>query len=319
MKKIVVIGGGTGVFVALTGLKKYPYSLSAIVTMADDGGSSGVLREEFGALPPGDVRRALVALSNSSRILSQLFTYRFSKGRGLKGHCFGNLFLTTLEQITGDFQKGVDEAAQVLQVEGKVIPVTLTPVRLEAQLENGQIIKGETYIDIPRHDGHLRIKKVSLRPRAKANKVAKQAIREADAIVIGPGDLYTSIIPNFLVSGIKQAIQEAKGKKIYVCNTMTKFGETHNFTAEDFLQEIEKYLGRGVVDYMVVNTAKPKPSTLKSYLKEKSNPVKYNRRQLKNKQKPRVVFTRVLRRGNYLRHDPQKLARVIDRIILGKV
>ena len=315
MKHIVVIGGGTGVFVALTGLKKYPYSLSAIVTMADDGGSSGVLREEFGILPPGDVRRALVALSSSSQILAQLFTYRFPKEGTLKGHSLGNLFLTALEQITGDFQKGVDEAAQVLQVKGKVIPVTLTPVYLEAKLENGQIVKGETHIDIPQHDGSLRIKKLFLHPQAQINKIARQAIKEADAIVIGPGDLYTSIIPNFLVKGVKEAIKQSSAKKIYVCNTMTKYGETHNFAAQDFIREIEKYLGKGILDYVIVNTTKPRASILKKYQKEKSVPVRYNRQQLEKLKHPKVIFARLLKQGKYLRHDPDKLARAIYKLV----
>jgi len=318
MKHVVVIGGGTGVFVALTGLKKLPLELSAIVTMADDGGSSGILREEFGVLPPGDIRRALVALSSSSSLLSRLFSYRFSKGKGLKKHSFGNLFLAVLEEISGDFQKGVEEAAKILHAKGRVIPVTLTNTRLMARLENGRLIKGETNIDIPRHDGRLKIEEVFLRPPAKANPLAKKVIEEADAIVIGPGDLYTSIIPNFLVRGIKEAVRKSKAKKIYVANIMTKYGETNGFSASQFLSVLEKYLGKNIIDYFLVNISKPQEKYLRYYKKEKAEPVKYDRKKLRSLRKPKVIFARLLRRGKFLRHDPDKLARLIFRIVKGE-
>lgn len=315
MKKIVVIGGGTGVFVALTGLKKFSNELSAIVTMADDGGSSGILREEFGVLPPGDIRRALVALSPSTSLLSHLFSYRFPAGKGLKGHSFGNLFLAVLEKLSGNFQTAVQEAARILNAKGKVIPVTFTNTLLMAYLENGQLIKGETNIDIPQHNGELKIKKVFLRPSAKANPLALQAIKEADAIVIGPGDLYTSIIPNFLVAGVKEAVRISKAKKIYVCNIMTKYGETNGFSASQFLYVLEKYLGKDAIDYFVVNISKPQGKYLRYYKKEKAESVRYNRRELLSLKKPKVIFARLLRRGKFLRHDPDKLARTILRII----
>jgi len=269
-KRIVVIGGGTGVFNVLTGLKNYPYHLSAIVSIADDGGSSGILREEFGILPPGDLRRALVALSSSSSILAQLFNYRFENGTSLKGHSFGNLFITALERITGDFNQAIKEAGKILAIKGEVIPVSLENTRLIAQLENNEYIVGETNIDVPKHNPNLSIKKIFLSPSVRANPEALRAIKLADLIIIGPGDLYTSILPNFLVKGIKEAVKKSKAKKVYFSNLMTKFGETNNFTAKDFYAIIEKYLGKGIIDYFIVNSKKPKKKYLDLYKKENS-------------------------------------------------
>ena len=314
-KKIVVIGGGTGVFAVLTGLKEYPFHLSAVVTTADDGGSSGRLREEFGILPPGDIRRALVALSSSSPILSKLFNYRFENGSGLKGHAFGNLFLTAMERITGDFNRAIREVSNILFIKGEVIPVTLDDARLIAQLENNILIVGETNIDVPKHDGNLAIRKIFLNPPAKANPEAVKAIQKADAIIIGPGDLYTSIIPNFLAKGIPEAIKKSKAKKIYFCNIMTKFGETNNFSAKDFLAVLEKYLDKGVIDYFIINTKKPSKFYLDKYKKEKSELVKFNRKELLALKKPKVVFFDLLRKGPLLRHDPKKIAETIVKII----
>ena len=311
MKKIVVIGGGTGVFTVLIGLKEHPFYLSAIVTMADDGGSSGVLREEFGILPPGDLRRALVALSSESHILANLFNYRFENGVGLKGHNFGNLFLTALERITGDFNKAIQEAAKILGIKGKVIPVTLDYTRLFARLENDFLVVGESNIDVPKHDGNLFIREVFLNPKPKANKEALKAIKEADFIIIGPGDLYSSIIPNFLVKGIKEVIQKSKAKKVYICNMMTKYGETNNFTAEDFFATLERYLGKNVIDYFLVNIEKPKPLYLNQYKTEKAELVNYDRKILNSWKKPKVIFARLLRKGPLLRHDPEKIAKTI--------
>ena len=315
MKKIVVIGGGTGVFTVLTGLKDYSFDLTAIVTTADDGGSSGILREEFGILPPGDIRRVLVALSSDSPVLANLFNYRFENGTGLKGHSFGNLFLTALERITGDFNQAVKEASKILGIKGRVIPVTLDYTRLFARLENDFIVVGESNIDVPKHDGSLSIEEVFLNPEPKANKEAIKAIKEADIIVVGPGDLYTSIIPNFLVKGIKEAVKKSQAKKVYVCNIMTKYGETNKFTAEDFFATLEKYLGKEIIDYFLVNIEKPKDCYLGKYKKEKAEPIKYNRKLLSLWKKPRVIFTSLLRQGPLLRHDSKKLAKQIAKLL----
>jgi len=319
MKKIVVIGGGTGVFTVLNGLKDYPFELSAIVTMADDGGSSGILREEFGILPPGDIRRALVALSSSSPFLAKLFQYRFKNGTGLKGHSFGNLFLTALEGITGDFNKAIQEAGKILGIKGKVIPVSLNNTRLFARLENDFLVMGESNIDEPKHDGNLAIKEIFLNPQVKANREALESIKKADLILIGPGDLYTSIIPNFLVQGIKEAVKKSRAKKVYVCNIMTKYGETNHFTAEKFLTVLEKYLGKGVIDYFVVNKEKPQKSFLEKYKKEKAELVKYDKKYLASLKKPKVIFASLVRNTSLLRHDPKKLAKVINKLITNNL
>lgn len=315
-RRIVVIGGGTGAFTVLSGLRNYPHRLAAIVSMADDGGSTGVLREEFGILPPGDVRRVLVALSRTeNKLLSELFNYRFKEGWGLEGHSFGNLLLTALERITGDFRLAVKEAGKILGTEGEVIPVTTANTRLFAELEDGQVIEGETNIDIPKHDGHRRIRRMWLKPKARANPEAVKAIKTADAVIIGPGDLFTSVIPNLLVGGIADAIRQSRAKKIYICNLMTKFGETSAFKASDFLAAMEEYLGRNALDYFVVNVDKPKREVLRRYVRERAELVGVDEAAFSGRRKPALVKAKLLRRGTLVRHDPEKLARLINMLI----
>ena len=306
--RVVVIGGGTGVFTVLSGLRPYSLNLSAIVSMSDDGGSSGVLRDEFGILPPGDIRRAMVALSrHPNKMLAQLFSYRFSEGK-LAGHSFGNLILTALERSFGSFEKAVKEASKMLQVDGEVIPVTFDNTRLYAELENGAVIRGETNIDIPRHDGKLKIKKIWLDPEAKINPNAKRAIASADVIVMGPGDLYTSIIPNFLVAGMSEAIRESKAKKIYVCNLMTKYGETHKFTALDFVRKLEEGL-KVKPDYIILNNKKPTKKMLEKYREEEAGFV------VPDAYGPNVIKADLLRSGTLIRHDPKKLAKALTGLL----
>lgn len=314
MKNVVVIGGGTGVFNVLSGLKEYPYNLAAIVSMADDGGSTGVLREEFGILPPGDIRRVLVALSNTdNKILSQLFNFRFEEGKLLKGHSMGNLLLTALERITGSFDKALKQAVKILNVKGKVIPVTLQQTRLYAELENGKVIKGESNIDIPKHDGNLKIKRIFLKPEVAANPDAIRAINNADVIILGPGDLYTSVLPNLIVDKLFSHIRSSRAKKIYVVNIMTKFGETNNFKASDFVSVVDNCLGKGVLDYIVINIQKPVGNVLKRYLLERDQIVEFDKKNFDNEIK--IVTGRFLRRGQFLRHDPKKLATSLSQII----
>lgn len=307
LARIVVIGGGTGVFTVLSGLRRYPLELSAVVTMADDGGSTGILREEFGILPPGDVRRALVALSYAdNRMLADLFNYRFQEG-SLKGHAFGNLMLTALERLCGNFGDAVSEAAKILAVRGKVLPVTLANVRLRAMLEDGTVVHGEENIDIPKHDPRLKIKRVFLEPQASLHPKAEQAISRADLIVIGPGDLYTSIMPNLVVGGMQKTLARAKGKKVYVVNVMTKWGETNGFSAGDFTRVIESELGKGVLDYVIINTKRPSASRFYRYEKESSEFVLPG----DLPQQPVPVFGDFLRRQGFVRHDPEKLASIL--------
>lgn len=304
---IVVVGGGTGVFTVLSGLRQYPVELTAVVSMADDGGSTGVLREEFGILPPGDVRRVLVAMSHSNdRILSDLFNYRFSEG-GLRGHTFGNIMLTALERLTGGFEEAVAEAGRILGVRGAVLPVTLDNIRLCAELEDGSVIKGEANIDIPKHDGRLKIKRVFFDRGAKINPNARIAIQNADLVVVGPGDLYTSIVPNLIVGGVKRALKESRARKVYIVNLMTKFGETNGFSAADFTRVVEKYVGSGVLHHILINTKEPSTQRLKRYEQESSEFVKRGTLA----QKPTPIFGNFLRERGFVRHDPDRLARIL--------
>ncbi len=318
----VAIGGGTGTFTVLSALKKHNVRQSAIISVADDGKSSGILRDQYGVLPPGDVRRALVALSDASDTLRELFTYRFSGG-DLDGHSFGNLFLSALEKIKGNFGAAVEEASRILNVKGEVIPVTLDDVRLYARLTDGTVLKGETNIDIPKR-GRRRaaIERVWLHPKARINPRAAEAIAAADVVVIGPGDLYTSIIPNLLVRGVPEAIRSSRAKKVYVCNLMTKHGETDAFTAQDFLKVIERYAGRNAIDAFVLNVKKPSDAILDLYKEEHSEfvsaPALVHRGE-----KPRYILEDIIdrkalaerdpKKHPLVRHDPYKLARILLR------
>ncbi|MDP2736359.1 MAG: YvcK family protein [bacterium] len=320
-QKIVTIGGGSGSFMVLTGLKKYPVDLSAVVSMADDGGSSGVLRDELGVLPPGDVRQCLVALSKSSLILRELFNYRYASG-GLKGHSFGNIFLSTLEKVSGGLDKAIKEASHILHIKGQVLPVTLKNTRLVAVLKNGRKIIGENKIYGNSAD-LLNLKKLYLEPAITVNPEVVAVIRQADKIIINPGDLYSSLIPNFLVKGLSEAIKKAKAKVICVSNLMTKPGQTDNFTLVDYVKTLEKYLGRGAIDYVIYNKEKPDEKLLKKYLRQGENLVQAGdlRQLLKIKFLGHNLLSHRVHRtaegdalGNLrslIRHDSDKLAKII--------
>lgn len=305
MKDIVVIGGGTGTYTALMGLKKYTDRITAIVSMADSGGSSGILRDEFGILPPGDVRKCLLAMSEDSNMLRRLFEYRFN-GISEK-HSLGNLILAALEKITGDTASAIKEASRILNIKGKVLPVTLDSSHLFARLEDGTVISGETNIDIPKHNPKLRIEKLWLEPEAAIYAEAEEAIRDAGLIILGPGDLYTSLLPNFIVEGVSDSIRESKAKKAYICNIMTKHGETNNFKASDFLKELEKYLKLGV-DFVILNTKRPDKEHMRLYGREKSIFVEPD---LESNKERKVIKSDLMCETQFLRHDPDKLARVI--------
>lgn len=252
-KKIVTIGGGTGHFTVLSGLKKHDIDISAIVSMADDGGSSGILRNELGVLPSGDIRQCLVALSEAPEVMRDLFLYRFGVG-GLTGHNFGNLFLSAMQKVTNRFEDAVALTGKILNIKGKVIPVTVEPMTLMAEYHSDKILKGEDKIARYKKE---KIKKVFLENEVHGSFEAVQAVLAADLVVLSPGDLYTSLLPNFLALGMSEALRRTNAKIAYIVNLMSKRGETDGFGAHDFLLELEKYLGVNVIDYVLVNTAFP--------------------------------------------------------------
>lgn len=259
--KIAVIGGGTGSFTLLTGLKEYTNSLTALVNMADDGGSTGLLRDELGVLPPGDVRQCLVALSDAPK-LRDLFNYRFEEG-SLKGHAFGNLFLTALEKMTGDFAEGVEVAAEVLNISGRVEPITLSNVTLMMRTKAHGETRGEFMIGESDMGGER--PELWLEPEADLNPKALDAIKEADIVVVAPGNLYGSLAPALIVPGVGEALAASKAFKVYVCNLVTKPGQTDGYSVSDFAHEIERLAGKSFLDAVVFNTRQPDEKLLKKY------------------------------------------------------
>ncbi|MEM3154874.1 MAG: YvcK family protein [Candidatus Woesearchaeota archaeon] len=306
--KVVVIGGGTGSFTVLRGLKDKVEDLSAVVSIFDSGGSAGLLRDEFGILPPGDVRRCLVALADENDMLRKLFMFRFDEHSSLQGHSFGNLFLTALTEITGSEAEAIRQASRILRIRGRVLPVSYDLCHVCAELENGQKIKGETNIDIPRHDPNLRITKLWLEPSAQANPEAVNAIVQADLVVIGPGDVYSSIIPNLLAKGIPEALKKTKAKKVYVCNVMTKHGETTGFKASDFLNEIVKY--GGSPDLIICNTGQGSPALLKKYANQNQFPVQIDTDKIE-KTGVKLITGDVISSAEIIRHDSEKLSKLL--------
>lgn len=267
--KIAVIGGGTGSFTLLSALKNHTKQLAAIVNMVDDGGSSGVLRDELGALPPGDVRQCLVALSDSPKIRS-LFDYRFDAG-SLKGHSFGNLLLSALEKSTGSFSEAVITASEILRVNGVVIPATLDNVRLKMTWPGTSInLNGERTIDSEHFQLDPRKAKLDLVPRARVNPLATKAIYQADIVVIAPGDLYTSLGPLLIIDGIGEALIKTRARVVYVTNLVTKYGQTSGFTVSDHANEIERFAHSKFLDYVMYNSQQPTKDSLKAYKQEKA-------------------------------------------------
>lgn len=273
--KVVCIGGGTGTFVVLKGLKEYPVDLTAIVTMADSGGSNKRIRDEFGLLPTSDIRQCFVALADENGgagLMRNLFMYRFEKGQGIAGMTFGNLFMAALADILGSQAEAIRQTRKVLRIKGKVIPVTYTDTNLSARYEDGHVVREEHLIDEPEHDGKLTIEDVFLSPEAHATPEAIEAIGQADLIVLGPGDLYTSLIPNLLVHGIPQALVKTKATVVYVLNLMTKYGQTYQYTALDHMKALERYIGLQV-NTVLVNTASIPKRALSVYAKSHEVPV----------------------------------------------
>jgi uncharacterized cofD-like protein len=265
--KIAVIGGGTGSFALLSALKEYSHSIAAIVNMADDGGSTGVLRDELGTLPPGDVRQCLVALSDSPKV-RDLFNYRFEEGT-FQGHAFGNLLLSALEKMTGSFNEAVETASEILRVNGVVVPATLDDVRLKMEWpKTGVILKGERIIDEKSFEDDAREAILSLAPKATANPVAIRAIEQADLVLLAPGDLYTSLGPLLIIDGIAEALRDTPAKVVYVSNLVTKKGQTENFTVSDHAKEIERFIGYPVLDYVLYNEQIPDEELAERYKEE---------------------------------------------------
>ena len=312
--KIVAIGGGTGLSTMLKGIKKITNNITAIVTVGDDGGSSGKLREELGVLPPGDIRSCIAALADDEDLVAKLFQYRFKDCAGLSGHSFGNLFLTAMCSITGNMVNAVQESSKVLSIRGRVLPSTLDDMRLVAEMEDGSIIKGES--NIP--ESGKKIKRLFTEP-AKCKPLADAiiAIQEADLIILGPGSLYTSVIPNLLINDISKAVSEAKAKKIYVCNIMTQPGETDGFSVSDHIKTLLKHAKyEKIIDAVLVNTELPK-ELIAPYLDAGSEPVSVDEKEI-NKMGIEIVQKNLIAdkrfedgHSSFVRHSPMRLARVI--------
>ncbi len=325
MKKIVTIGGGTGSFTLLSGLKNYNVDLTAIVSMADDGGSTGRLRDELGVLPPGDIRQCLVALSDSSEKLRELMNYRFDSGN-LRGHNFGNLLLSALEKINGSFTEGIKEAARILNIKGMVVPVSEQEMNLAIKLKNKKVIIGEQYLD---HNINVRkygVDEVFLKPKIKANPRALEKIKKADVIILGPGDHYGSIIPNLLVQGVAKAICDSKALVVYNCNLTNKKGQTENFDVDKYTQEMNKYLGQDRIDFVVFPNNRPTKKLIAKYeRKEGKNSIVRFTKNNQIKRSYRIVLANVVKNSeakknkndliansrSFIRHDSKKLAKVM--------
>jgi uncharacterized cofD-like protein len=315
--KIVVVGGGTGLSTLLRGLKEYSSNITAIVTVADDGGSSGRLRREIGVLPPGDIRNCLAALADEEELLTELFQYRFKAGDGLVGHSFGNLFLTVMSEITGDLEQAATASSKVLAISGKVLPATLSDVSLWAEMEDGRLIEGES--NIPEAKG--RIKNIGCIPaNPPALPSAVKAIEEAEYIIIGPGSLYTSIVPNLLVPEIRDAIAKADVPRIYICNIMTQPGETEGYSVADHIREIDRISKGKLFDAVLVHRKLPSAVSLERYALENSHPVNLDRHEIA-KLNRRIVMANVMEEDSvkgHVRHSSSQLARVLLRWYSGK-
>jgi uncharacterized cofD-like protein len=307
--RIVAVGGGTGLPNVLSSLKHYTSNLTAVVTVADDGGSSGRLRRDFGTPPPGDIRNCIVALSDQETLLNHLFQYRF-KGHGdLKGHSFGNLFITVMREITGDFGKAVEESSRVLATRGTVMPVSFESVTLEAVLKNGAVITGESNISRSKAPiERLRLKEKKIRP----NKEVLKAILEADAVVLGPGSLYTSVLPNLLIPEVAETIALSRAIKIYVANVMTQPGETDFFTVSDHVRAILKHTGPNFIHYVIANKEKVPAKLLSRYQAHGQEPVVVDEGAVEETG-VQLIKANLLHREDFVRHSPEKLGKAILR------
>lgn len=316
--KIVVIGGGTGLSTMLRGLKHYTSNITAVVTVADDGGGSGDLRKDLGILPPGDIRNCILALADTEPLMEELLQYRFPVGQ-LENQSFGNLFLAAMNGISSNFEEAVQKVSSVLAVTGKVLPVTLDDVILNAKLKNGVVIEGESKIAEGVFENNSPIDRVFLEPgNAKALREAVQAIKDADAIVLGPGSLYTSIIPNLLIEDIAKAVQRTKAVKIYVSNIMTQPGETDKFSVADHIRAILKHGGDDIIDFVIVNIGRISKELEEKYLGERSELVTINEQAIESLNVKIIEGDFVKIRNGLVRHDPEKLAAILIETIMDK-
>ncbi|MFC4768359.1 gluconeogenesis factor YvcK family protein [Effusibacillus consociatus] len=309
--KLVVIGGGTGLSVLLRGLKEYDVDITAVVTVADDGGSSGRLRSDFDMPPPGDIRNCLVALADTEPLLEKLWQHRFKTGEGLAGHSFGNLFIAAMTDVTGDFETAIRETSRVLAVRGRVLPAVGRAVILKAHMTDGSVVAGESQIP----NVGKKIRRVEIEPSdVSPLPEVIQALQEADGIIIGPGSLYTSILPNLLVPGIADAIRASQAKKIYVCNVMTQPGETDNYSASQHVKAIYDHVGLGLFQYVLVNSASIPPAVIEQYREKKASPVvadTWNLQQMGLN----VIARNFLHYAIYARHDAKRISEQILSIL----
>ncbi|WP_040951722.1 gluconeogenesis factor YvcK family protein [Gorillibacterium massiliense] len=311
LPRIVVIGGGTGLSVMLRGLKEKALDITAIVTVADDGGSSGVLRDEMQIPPPGDIRNVLTALADTEPVLSQLLQYRFKNGNGLAGHPLGNLILAALSEISGDFVSGVRELSRVLAVRGQVLPAAGIPIVLKAEMQDGSIVIGES--KIPKAGG--RINRVFIEPEDVAPlPEAIEALRQADAILIGPGSLYTSILPNLQVKDIAKAVIESDALKIFVCNVMTQPGETDEYTVSDHLKAVYDHIGCHLFDYVIVNNGDIPEPVRQKYAEEGAHAVELDEDEV-TRYGYQVIADELVLFRTFLRHDAEKLSQHIYQLV----
>lgn len=328
-KRVVTIGGGTGHYVLLSGLKKQPVQITAVVSMADDGGSSGVLRDEMGVLPPGDVRQCLAALSDETEILRTLFNYRFGEG-SVRGHSFGNLFLSALQKVTGSFPQAVKTASEVLKIHGTVIPVTHGDMRLIVELKDGTKLSGERFLDASDEVRTVGVARISLLNRVEPEADALQAIAAADVIILGPGDLYGSTLPPLLLPGIATAVKNARAPIVYVCNLTNKKGQTEGFTVDDYVRSLHQYIGAHCIDAVLCNNATPAPHLLSYYEAQEGKHMlvgcggkedavyrKYSTDLLSEESPMFLPQDALAAQGSrsFIRHDPKKLGDALMRVI----
>ena len=317
-KKVVCFSGGNAIPKAiLMPLKKYPVDITSITSMVDNGGSSGQLREDFNVLPPGDIRRHILALSEASQWKKDLWNFRFGReifDGGHKGHNFANAFIAGLEASSKDYEKVLEILHKFMEVKGRVLPATIKQTQIYAKLENGKIIKGEDEIDVPKkHDPKLKIEKVYIKPKVKAYQPSLDAVTKADLITIGPGDLYSSSIPCLLMGGMKEVLKKTKAKKVFVCNIMTKLGETNNFSVSDFVSEVEKYMGCDF-DHVIYNTEIPSKERIKKFKKEELgilDLVKIDN----NLDKEKFIGVKIIEKNGPIVHNPEKLVKTLMNLI----